>query len=760
MPMSSRQLQDVNRVVKWNALSYLGLSALILLTITLFFVLRDRWQIWASTTRDVHYSALATQSTVSELLAQSSLSLSGIRADLENPESPFNNESLRVTRDAMRFDPMSDFLGFRDRESQRYFVMDRHGHLVNSAIGRDVAGKLPSPTTQGLDIYPLIQIPDDEDWYLPMVMPVNDSHREVDMVFALIAVRRLIQGASTLKTLEDSFLALATTRGQRLFRIGSLDLRGEVNGPPVRADLVAQWLKTRDGNYRGVSQLDHRSVILGYSVSDSYPFLVIVGVPLSSLYVRWARQSLAPAIVLLLSGTLLVLLGRRLRDTMKNLQWMLETQRHASSHDKLTGLLNRDAFISEVNQWAQAHPDSRGCVMLFNLNRFKSINDTLGQDAGDQLLLEIGHRLKASLPEEHGLLARLGADEFAVFETEEKAQTWLDTSRPNGFVSLSEPLRIQGTELEFSASLGFACFPDDGRTSDELLRCADVAMRQAKSDLQPIGRYLAARDHFSPDRLELRNQFVKALRDGALSLVYQPKIGLADGRLMGVEALARWRHPVRGPIAPLTFIPLAENSELIHAFTHFALQTALRQIKHWHKAGQEVPVAVNLSVNNLIDQGFVERLQLLLAVEQVPPRLLELEVTESAVMRHPEQVLKSLRAIRALGVKLSIDDFGTGYASLAYLKQLPVQTLKIDKTFIDNLESDEANQRIVQSAIRLAHEFGMSVVAEGVEQAVAADLLRGYGCEMAQGYYYAPPLSPDELENRWLPRRGPESPSA
>jgi len=251
--------------------------------------------------------------------------------------------------------------------------------------------------------------------------------------------------------------------------------------------------------------------------------------------------------------------------------------------------------------------------------------------------------------------------------------------------------------------------------------------------------------------LELRADFIKALRSEGLSLDYQAKVRLSDGALIGVEALARWIHPSKGNIPPLTFIPLAENSELIHDFTHFVLEAALLQAKAWERTGNPLPVAVNLSVNNLLDHRFVERLDALIKRIDLSPSLLEIEVTESAVMRHPELTLKTLHAIRDMGLRLAIDDFGTGYASLSYLKQLPVHCLKIDRAFIDNLDGDDANRRIVKSSIQLAHEFNLDVVAEGVEDAAAAALLRDYGCDYAQGYFFARPVSAAALAERWWP---------
>jgi EAL domain-containing protein (putative c-di-GMP-specific phosphodiesterase class I) len=301
--------------------------------------------------------------------------------------------------------------------------------------------------------------------------------------------------------------------------------------------------------------------------------------------------------------------------------------------------------------------------------------------------------------------------------------------------------------------MGAALYPQDARTASELLRCADIAMYEAKHELRPYSRYSQAMDNFTPDMLALQSEFANALHQGDVTVDYQPKIRLGDGALMGLEALARWSHPTRGSVPPAQFIYLVEGTELIHPFTLYILNVVTRQMALWIAAGRSISVSVNISANNLLDNSFIERLSEVLRSSGVPAQLLELEITESAVIRHPETILRRLQQIRDLGVTLSIDDFGTGYTSLSYLKQLPVQQLKIDKTFIMNLASDSADQRIVRSAIQLAHGFGMTVVAEGVEsQAVATQLLE-YGCDYAQGFHLGRPQGAASIEANWLARR-------
>ena len=350
--------------------------------------------------------------------------------------------------------------------------------------------------------------------------------------------------------------------------------------------------------------------------------------------------------------------------------------------------------------------------------------------------------------------ARLGGDELALCAShlDPDDDTAITAFCERLHAALGAPLVSTGIELSVTAGIGIATYPADALTALELLRCADIAMYRAKQDLAPYCRYTQGLDNFTSGALAMKADFAKALRDGSLSLVYQPKLRVTDLALMGVEALSRWNHPVKGPIAPFEFLPLAETTELIHPFTDLVLKNAVEQIATWLAAGHAVPVAVNISANNLLDPLFFEKLRALLARTGVPARLLELEVTESAVMRYPDMMHKRLQEIRALGVKMSIDDFGTGYASLAYLKHLPVDTLKIDKLFITNVDTDAGDRLIVRSSIQLAHGFGMSVVAEGVETAAVATLLAAEGCDFAQGYHFSRPVSAAAIEAEWLSR--------
>jgi diguanylate cyclase (GGDEF)-like protein len=406
--------------------------------------------------------------------------------------------------------------------------------------------------------------------------------------------------------------------------------------------------------------------------------------------------------------------------------------------------------MRELERAIAAAPADPVAVLLLDLNRFKEINDTLGHAAGDRVLEQIGGKLREGFGDSDVCVARLGGDELAVVAPGVESQRALESLRARLHACLGRTAVPGGIELDLTASIGAAVYPHDARTPSELLRRADIAMYAAKEDLSAFRRYHEAMDQFTPEMLALQSELGKALREGSLAIAYQPKVRLTDGELVGVEALARWNHPTMGSISPSQFVPLADSSELVHPFAQFMLLMACEQVIAWRRRGHRVPVSVNISANNLLDRGFVDRVRAILESLALEPALLELEVTEGAVMRYPDTMLKRLDEIRALGVRLSIDDFGSGYASLAYLKRLPVHTLKIDRSFITNLTEDAADQRIVRSSIQLAHSFGMTVVAEGVETAGAARELHAYGCEFAQGYYFGHPQTAAEIQARWL----------
>jgi diguanylate cyclase (GGDEF)-like protein len=419
---------------------------------------------------------------------------------------------------------------------------------------------------------------------------------------------------------------------------------------------------------------------------------------------------------------------------------------HQSIHDALTGLPNRVLFRDRVEQAIQAaRRTGEGCsVMLMDLDHFKEINDTLGHHQGDRLLQEVAARLRSTL-RASDTVARLGGDEFGVL-----LHGVADPARAAGVAEtllerLHEPFAVDATTLQVGGSMGVACHPAHGDDVETLIQRADIAMYAAKESSAGHAVFDASQDHHSPRRLALAAELRGAIERSQLVLAYQPKAELQSGRIVGVEALARWEHPRLGTLNPSEFVPIAEQTGLIIALTASVLDAALERLAAWRALGHDVSVAVNLSARSFLDSGLADEIPALLAARGVPPERLELEITESMLMHDPVRARATLERLAAIGVRLSVDDFGTGYSSLAHLKRLPVDTLKIDKSFVLDMAENGADEAIVRSMIELAHNLGMRVVAEGVESAATWMRLAALGCDLAQGFHLSRPLPADGL---------------
>jgi histidine ammonia-lyase len=426
-----------------------------------------------------------------------------------------------------------------------------------------------------------------------------------------------------------------------------------------------------------------------------------------------------------------------------------ELNRHQALHDALTGLPNRVLFHDRVSHAIRAaeRDGAQFAVLVLDLDRFKEVNDTLGHAAGDQLLLEVGARLQTALRGEDSI-ARLGGDEFAILLVGAAAEPALEVaSRVRE--ALDQPLTLHGLPLRIDASVGIALYPTHAVEVDGLIQRADVAMYVAKHNNVGSAIYDSEQDAHQPERLSLVTELRGAIQEGALVLYYQPKIEVRDGRVRGVEALVRWRHPERGLLGPDEFIDAAQETSLIGPFTRYVIDEALRQCQEWARAGHELMVSVNVSSRNLIDTQFPGDLARLLDKWGVPPSLLELEVTESAVIADPFRMKAVLERLGAMGLRLSVDDFGTGYTSLGYLTRLPINELKIDRSFVSNMTQSEQDEVIVRSTIDLGRNLGLDVVAEGVESAEVLERLRSFGCDVAQGFLMSRPVSAGELTS-WL----------
>jgi diguanylate cyclase (GGDEF)-like protein len=420
---------------------------------------------------------------------------------------------------------------------------------------------------------------------------------------------------------------------------------------------------------------------------------------------------------------------------------------HNSLHDALSGLPNRtlltDRLVHALDM--DARDGTSTGLLLIDLDRFKEINDTFGHHYGDELLSQIGPRLSEGL-RTVDLVARLGGDEFAVLLPEVASVDHAMTVATELQAVLEAPFHVYGLDLAVEASVGVVTSGVHGDDANTLLQRADIAMYVAKSQGTGVFAYVAAADQHSAFRLAMLGELRRALDRDELVLHFQPKIDVQTGDLIGAEALVRWQHPQRGLVFPDQFIPLAEQTGLIKALTRHVLCLALAQARAWSDAGRPTPVSVNLSARNLMDEHLPNVVADLLATYRVAPELLELEVTESALMTEPMRAQDVLKRLSLLGLRISIDDFGVGYTSLSQLKTLPVSELKIDRSFVTSMAQDSSNALIVQSVVDLGHNLGLSIVAEGVETAEVLDELSALGCDIAQGYLVGRPMPAVDLD--------------
>ncbi len=422
-------------------------------------------------------------------------------------------------------------------------------------------------------------------------------------------------------------------------------------------------------------------------------------------------------------------------------------------HDALTDLPNRTLLQQRVvSALEDAVRDGTGIgLFILDLDRFKEVNDTLGHPAGDALLEVVARRLVSAV-RPGDTVARLGGDEFAVLLPEIEHPN--DAIEVAGRIkmALAEPFRLEGLLMDVDVSIGIALSPQHGEDVEVLMRRADVAMYVAKGEQTGIEVYDVARDPNSPTRLGTVTALREALDLGQLELHYQPKVGLDDGSVVGVEALVRWRHPLRGLVPPDEFVPLAERTGLIHRLTAFVLRAALDQVSEWWERGIHVPVAVNVSMRDLQESDLAGLVVAELDAHGLPSSALVLEVTESVFAQDPGRAVATLRELADLGVLSSLDDFGTGYSSLLLLERLPVAEIKIDRSFVRRLDEAGGDPAMVRSIVGFAHGLGLSVVAEGVETSLAWKSLREMGCDIAQGYRVARPM-PSVQATQWLVER-------
>ena len=472
-------------------------------------------------------------------------------------------------------------------------------------------------------------------------------------------------------------------------------------------------------------------------------YLVIVGWRLQTYGYNIELQRVAFAVSMYLL-TALIMSGaiRELLELRKQREYQL-------FHDLLTGLPNRALLIERLQQQLLRQPRTGEsvAVLVMDLTDFKAVNDSLGHDVGDNLLRQVGPRLTASL-RAADTIARLGGDEFAILlpGTDETGAARVAQKMLS---ALEQAFPLEGEALDIGASVGVAVAPTHATQADQLLSRADVAMYAAKGSLSGLAVFSAEHERDGAGRLALMSDLRRAVDEGELVLYYQPQIDLRTGGITSVEALVRWMHPKRGLVGPDEFIPLAERTGLIKRLTRTVLTEAIRQARAWELAGLRVPIAVNLSMRNIHDPQLPQTIAQLLQRWDARPDLLRLEMTETVLAADPERALQTMDSLRAMGVHIALDDFGIGYSSLAYLNRLPLDEIKIDRSFVIGMIDDESSATIVRATVELGHGLGYAVVAEGVENAETRQRLTALGCDAIQGFLVARPMPADQTAE-WI----------
>jgi diguanylate cyclase (GGDEF)-like protein len=448
-----------------------------------------------------------------------------------------------------------------------------------------------------------------------------------------------------------------------------------------------------------------------------------------------------------LAGVTLLGAGARTQLAFRHLGVMADQRKRAAATDELTGLPNRYALYAEGHALLSEPTCQRAALLVLDLDKFKEVNDSLGHHAGDLLLIQVGDLLREHL-RAGDVLARLGGDEFAVLlddVSREQATEFAVALR----AVLAESFTLEGITLHCSVSVGIALFPEDGSDLGSLLRKADIAMYKAKVSSSGQHLYAGSDDADDGTRLRTVEELRTALVEDQLVVHYQPKVDLGTGEVHSAEALVRWNHPRRGLLYPDAFLTLVEDSGLMPALSRVVLTVAMDQAATWQAQGQELTIAVNLSASSLVDDDLPDRVTALLAARELPPHVLQLEITEEFLMADRDRAREILTRLRRNGIQISIDDYGTGYSSLSYLRDLPIDELKLDRSFIAPMADDARAAALVASTVALAHGLGMRMVAEGVETSATYAELARLGCDQAQGYLISRPVPASEFTH-WL----------
>ncbi len=531
----------------------------------------------------------------------------------------------------------------------------------------------------------------------------------------------------------------------------------------IGASWGALWLvfgTVREGATRRLRRLGG-PVLMGLAISSTHYIGMAAmriapgahsqgGVILSSAWCSVTIASIAAAILAfaLLTDVYNAELAARAHAHANRLRQINAQLRHQMLHDSLTGLANRNAFIDQLTASLQRAPAGSDAfaVLALDLDRFKLINDSLGHGAGDTLLCEVARRLVTAV-RPGDLVARMSGDEFLVLARHVRDAEEAGAIATRIIHGLNRPLRLDSVEVLVSSSIGISLYPVDGNTPEQLLAHADEAMYGAKRrGGRTFQRFVAGMNGYAQDRLWLEGELHHALTRGQFELHYQPRVDVLSGQICSVEALLRWRHPTRGNISPRTFIPIAEETGLILPIGEWVLREACRQARRWQLAGLPMRIAVNLSALQFRQRDLLRTISAALSAHHAAPELLELEITESAVMTDAETSVAILEQLSRMGVVVSVDDFGTGYSNMSYLRRFPVDRLKIDSSFVSEMNEDPQSTLIIQAIISLAHSLRMKVVAEGVETPAQLESLAALGCDQYQGFLFGQPAPAGVIE--------------
>lgn len=425
------------------------------------------------------------------------------------------------------------------------------------------------------------------------------------------------------------------------------------------------------------------------------------------------------------------------------LKYKLEAQ---ALSDELTRLPNRRLFMDRLEQSIRLcrRNNKKFALIMADLDQFKEVNDTLGHHAGDELLIQITSRFR-DIMRDSDTIARLGGDEFAFIFHDVNNEQDIHIITNRMIEQVENPIIIDGMPFSVGVSIGVSIFPEHGDTAESLMRRADIALYQAKEQKNCAVFYNKADDHKSREIILMQHELRNAIKQETLEVFYQPKVDCNTKSIIGVEALARWPHPTQGMIPPSVFIPLAKQTGLINKLTMLVLRKSIQQASQWYHQGLNLSLAVNITGNNIEDINFADELMFLLKRFDFPPHLLELEITEDVIISNIKRAVQVTQKLNEMGIAISIDDFGTGNSSISYLKKLPIQTLKIDYSFIRDMKNDESDEAIVKTTIMLGKTLGLTVVAEGVEDVETLDRLSKMGCDLAQGFYMCKPVPGEDL---------------